>query len=123
MILFRLTFIIAVAILLVGCDASPQVPNTPQKNYPAIIRDSTERREKAEREWRRMLDAYNVQQTPPDLNPISYTPRSLLGVTGGIQMLAVKPEPGTETIALREAMKGFIDRWRELLGADTRQSA
>ncbi len=119
MILFRLIVIIAVAILLVGCDASPQVPNTTQKNYPAIIRDSTERREKAEREWRRMLDAYNVQQTPPDLNPISYTPHSLLGVTGGIQMLTVKPEPGSESIALREAMKGFIDRWRELLGADT----
>jgi hypothetical protein len=118
MILFRLTFIIAVAILLVGCDASPQTPNTTQKNYPAVIRDSTERREKAEREWRRMLDAYSVQQTPPDLNPISYTPRSLLGVPGGIQLLTAKPEPGSESIALREAVKGFIDRWRELLGAD-----
>jgi hypothetical protein len=118
MILFRLTFIIAVATILVGCDASPQTPNTTQKNYPAVIRDSTERRERAEREWRRLLEAYNVQQTPPDLNPISYTPRSLLGVTGGIQLLTVKPEPGSESIALREAVKGFIDRWRELLGAD-----
>jgi hypothetical protein len=119
MILIRLTFFLAIAMFMGGCDAtSPKVPNTPQKNYPAIIKDSTERRAKAEREWRRMLDAYNVPQTPPDLYPIIYTPRSLLGVTGGIQIMAAKPEPGNETIGLREAVKGFIDRWRDLLGAD-----
>ncbi|HEX8184254.1 MAG TPA: hypothetical protein VF747_05870, partial [Blastocatellia bacterium] len=118
MILIRLTFFIAVAILMVACDASPKVPSAPQKNYPAVIRDSTDRRAKAEREWRRMLEAYNVPQTPPDLYPIIYTPRSLLGVTGGIKIMAAKPEPGNETIALREAVKGFIDRWRDMLGAD-----
>jgi len=122
MISFRLTFFIAVAIFvtifMVGCEATPQVPNTTQKNYPAAIKDSTERRAKAEREWRRMLDAYSLQQTPPDLNPISYTPHSLLGVSGGIKILAVQPEPGSELLALREAMKRFIDRWRDLLGAD-----
>jgi hypothetical protein len=118
MILIRLTFFVAIAILLAGCDASPKVPNTPQKNYPAVIRDSTERRAKAEREWRRMLDAYAVPQTPPDLYPIIYTPRSLLGVTGGIKIMAGKPEPGNEAIELREAVKGFIDRWQDLLGAD-----
>ncbi|HVG20736.1 MAG TPA: hypothetical protein VNI02_16930 [Blastocatellia bacterium] len=119
MSLIRATFFIAAAIFLIGCDAaSPKVPNTPQKNYPAVIADSSERRTKAEREWRQMLDAYNVQQTPPDLYPIIYTPRSLLGVTGGIKIMAAKPEPGNETIALREAVKGFIDRWRDLLGAD-----
>lgn len=119
MILIRLTFFITVALFLAGCDtASPKVPTAPQKNYPVIIKDSTDRRAKAEREWRRMLDAYNVPQTPPDLYPIIYTPRSLLGVTGGIKIMAAKPEPGNEIIALREAMKGFIDRWRDLLGAD-----
>jgi hypothetical protein len=118
MILIRLTFFIAVAIFLVGCEDSPKVPNTTQKNYPVIIKDSTDRRAKAEREWRRMLDAYQVQQTPPDLHPIIYTPRSLLGVTGGIKIMAAKPEPGSEVIALREAVKGFVDRWRDLLGAD-----
>ena len=92
---------------MAGCDSSPQTPNTAQKNYPVIIKDSTDRRAKAEREWRRMLDAYSVQQTPPDFYPIFYTPRSLLGVTGGIQILPVKPEPGSEVIALREAMKGL----------------
>jgi hypothetical protein len=58
MSLIRLTFFITVAIFLTGCDAaSPKVPNTPQKNYPAVITDSAERRAKAEREWRQMLDA------------------------------------------------------------------
>ena len=65
-----------------------------------------------------MLDSYGVAQTPPDLYPITNTPRSLLGVSGAIQLLGASPEPGTETFALRQAMKQFIDRWRDLLGAD-----
>jgi hypothetical protein len=65
-----------------------------------------------------MLDSYGVPQTPPDLYPITDTPRSLLGVTGAIKLLNYKPEPGNETLAVREAMKVFIDRWRELLGVD-----
>jgi hypothetical protein len=65
-----------------------------------------------------MLDSYGVAQTPPDLYPITNTPRSLLGVSGGIQLLGATPEPGAETFALRQAMKLFIDRWRDLLGAD-----
>jgi hypothetical protein len=114
----RASFFILVATLLVACDSAPKVPNTTQKNYPVIIRDSADQRAKAEREWRRMLDAYGVAQTPPDLHPIVYTPRSLLGISGGIKLLAAPPEPGNETIALREAMKGFIGRWRELLNAE-----
>jgi hypothetical protein len=104
--------------LLAGSEFAPQVPNLAKQNYPAVIKDSADRRAKAEREWRRMLDSYGVPPTPPDLYPITGTPRSLLGVSGGIKLLATKPEPGTETFALREAMKGFIDRWRELLGVD-----
>jgi hypothetical protein len=65
-----------------------------------------------------MLDAYGIPQTPPDLYPITNTPRSLLGVSNGIKLLAGKPEPGTEQFALREAMRTFIDRWRELLAID-----
>lgn len=114
----RVIFFIMAATLLAACDSSPKVPNTTQKNYPVIIRDSADNRAKAEREWRRMLDAYGVAQTPPDLHPVIYTPRSLLGVTGGIKLLAAAPEPGNETIALREAMKGFLDRWRDLLSAE-----
>ena len=104
--------------MLAGSEASPQAPGPAKQKYPAVISDSTDRRAKAEREWRRMLDAYGVPQTPPDLYPITNTPRSLLGVSNGIQLLAGKPEPGTETFALRQAMKAFIDRWRELLGID-----
>lgn len=65
-----------------------------------------------------MLDSYGVPPTPPDLYPVTSTPRSLLGVSGGIKLLNAKPEPGTETFALRAAMKAFMDRWRELLLAD-----
>jgi hypothetical protein len=117
MSLLRLTFIITV-MLAVGCDRSPQLPNAAKQNYPGLIQDSAERRALAEREWRRMLDAYGVPPTPPDLHPIIYTPRSLLGVTGGIKIMPARPEPGNEVNALREAVKRFIDRWRDLIGAD-----
>jgi hypothetical protein len=114
-----LTIIALTAVLfLTGCEKSPQVPGAAKQNYPAVIRDSADRRAKAERDWRRMLDSYGVPQTPPDLYPITNTPRSLLGVSGGIKVLSFKPEPGNETFALREAMKAFIDRWRDLLGVD-----
>ena len=113
------TIITLISVLsLTGYEGSAQAPGTSKQNYPAVIKDSSDRRAKAEREWRRMLDAYNVPQTPPDLYPITNTPRSLLGVTNGIKLLAAKPEPGTETFALREAMRAFIDRWRELLAID-----
>jgi hypothetical protein len=117
MSLLRLTFFLSV-IFVVGCELSPKLPNTANQNYPVVIMDSPERREKAEREWRRMLDFYKAAQTPPDLYPISYTPRSLLGVKDGIKIMAAAPEPGTEALAQREAVKRFIDQWRELVGAD-----
>lgn len=106
------------ALLLTGWDASSQVLSGVRQNYPAVIKDSADQRAKAEREWRRMLDSYGVPQTPPDFYPVTDTPRSLLGVSGAIKLLNVTPEPGTETFALRQAMKLFIDRWRDLLGAD-----
>ena len=117
MILRTITCLTTV-LLLAGFEVSPQAPSPARQKYPAIINDSTDRRAKAEREWRRMLDSYGVPQTPPDLYPITNTPRSLLGVSNGITLLAAKPEPGTETFAVRQAMKAFIDRWRELLGID-----
>ena len=105
-------------LLLAGFEVSPQLRGAAKQGYPAVIKDSADRRAKAEREWRRMLDAYAVPQTPPDLYPITNTPRSLLGVSNGIKLLAGKPEPGNEQFALREAMRAFIDRWRELLAID-----
>ena len=106
------------ALLLVGFGASAQSPKAVKQNYPAVIKDSADSRAKAEREWRRMLDAYGVPQTPPDFHPITNTPRSLLGVSNGIKLISGKPEPGTEQFALREAVRTFIDRWRELLAVD-----
>src|SRR4030095_3261892 len=117
MTLLTATSLIA-ALLLTGCELSPQVPGANKQNYPAVIKDSADRREKAEREWRRMLDSYGVPPTPPDLYPITGTPRSMLGVSGGIKLLNRQPEPGTEKFAHRASMKAFIDRWRELLLAD-----
>ena len=100
-----------------ACTAQPQTPGPVKQDYPSVIRDAVDRRAKAEREWRRMLDVYKVPQTPPDLYPTIYTPRSLLGISGGIK-LAAQPDPGSEKLGLREAMKGFLDRWRELIGTD-----
>jgi hypothetical protein len=117
MTLLTVTCLIA-TLLPAGRELSPQVPSASKQNYPAVIRDSSDRREKAEREWRRMLDSYAVPPTPPDLYPVTGTPRSLLGVSGGIKLLNATPEPGTEEFALRATMKAFIDRWRELLLAD-----
>ena len=117
MILLRLTLFLP-AIFVVGCELSPKLPTTAKQNYPVVIEDSQQRREKAEREWRRMLDFYKVAEAPPDLYPIIYTPRSLLSVSGGIKIMATAPEPGTEALAQREAVKRFIDQWRELVGAD-----
>jgi len=65
-----------------------------------------------------MLDTYGVVQTPPDLYPITDTPRSLVGVTGGIRILDYKPDTGDESFVLRQAVKVFIDRWRDLLAVD-----
>src|SRR3982074_786629 len=95
------SFLIA-AFLLTGPDILPQTSGKKQ-NYPAMIKDSADLRAKAERDWRRMLYSYGVPQTPPDLYPIIDTPRSLLGVSGGITLLGATPEPGTETFALRQA--------------------
>ena len=88
------------------------------QGYPAVVRDSAERRSRAEREWRRLLSAYNLSQTPPDLYPIIYTPRSLLGISGGVPLTTATPEAGSREAIIREAVKGFIDRWREFLGAE-----
>ena len=87
-------------------------------NYPGIIKEVADRRSQAEREWRRLLDAYRIPQTPPDLHPIIYTPRSLLGVEGGFKILSSKPEAENQEIGYREGARSFIDRWHDLIGAD-----
>jgi len=101
-----------------GCDLAPRVPGVQEKGYPPIIADSPDRRDKAERDWRRLLDTYKLPPTPPDLYPITYTPRSLLGVSGGIKVATPRATAESPNLALREAAKGFIERWRDLIGVD-----
>lgn len=107
--LFFLSFILAYTL---------QAGAAQKQNYPPVIADSNDRRTRAEREWRRMLDFYHVPQTPPDLYPSTYLPRSLLGVPGGLNILTTEPGSSLEDIQVLEAVKGFIDRWRELVGGD-----
>jgi hypothetical protein len=98
-----------------GCEPSPQTPRTPRQDYAGVIQDSQDRRAKAEREWRRMLEAYNAPPAQPDFYQITYTPRSLSSAAGSIQIA----ESGLDKVALRRAAKQFIERWRELIGADS----
>jgi hypothetical protein len=120
MSLLQLT-VVAAAVVSVGClNSSTQIPGPgKEKAYPVTIKESPERRARAEREWRRMLETYNVPQTPPDLHPIIYTPRTLLGVQSGIAIIPERQAGAIEPIALREALKGFFDRWRDLFGASS----
>src|SRR6516162_1721621 len=86
-----------------GCDLAPRVPGSQDKGYPPIITDSTDRRENAEKGWRRLLDTYNLPPTPPDLYPVTYTPRSLLGVSEGIKFVTLTATTESPNLGLREA--------------------
>jgi len=110
--------LVALVAAMFGCDIAPKVPGVQEKGYPPIIADSADRREKAERDWRRLLDTYNLSPTPPDLYPITYTLKSLLGVPGGIKFVTLQAAVESPNLALREAAKGFIERWRDLIGVD-----
>ncbi|MEW6206830.1 MAG: PepSY domain-containing protein [Acidobacteriota bacterium] len=113
MILFRLSFFMTF-ILAFGGDQSSQTPKARQ-NYFAVVKASPERQAKVEREWRRMLEAYNAPPSKPDLHPITCAPRSLAEAAGKIDIISKRTEQDGE---LRSAVKQFIDRWRDLLGAD-----
>jgi hypothetical protein len=65
-----------------------------------------------------MLAVYGAPQTPPDLYPITCTPRSLLGITGGIKLTSEPLPADSDPLALRELIRGFIGRWRDLIGAE-----
>lgn len=116
--ILRIITSLLIAVLSAAPEASPESQNKGKQTYPAIIKDSAEARAKAEREWRRMLRSNGIPPTPPDLYPITNTPRSLLGISGGIPLLSVKPEPGNEPFSRRGAVKTFLDRWRDLIGID-----
>ncbi|HUK90126.1 MAG TPA: hypothetical protein VLZ81_06975 [Blastocatellia bacterium] len=112
---------IAFAIMAAGfaaCSMPGKTPLTAEQTYPVAIKDSAERRDRADKDWKRMLDAYNLPQTAPDLYPITYTPKSLPGGNGGIKVMTAKAAQETQESALREAAKGFIKRWQVLTEAD-----
>lgn len=110
--------LLAGVVLTAACELSPQIPSRTRQEYPVLIRDSAERRAKAEREWKRLLDVYKIPQTSADFYPVILTPRSLAGVRDGIKLIAGTAGPSTDQTAVREAVRTFIDRWRDLLGGD-----
>jgi hypothetical protein len=116
MILLHLSFFIALSFANGG---EQQTPKAGRQDYATAIKESQERRAKAEREWRRLLEAYDAPLSQSDLYPITCMPRSLAGAAAKIQITSSPIEPGSEKTALRVAVKQFIDRWRELIGADT----
>jgi hypothetical protein len=101
-------------ILATACGVLAQARGRTE-GYPGVIQDAGERRAKAEREWKRLIEVYQLPQAAPDLHPIIYTPRSL---PGAIKLMEARPQPGSEEIELREGVRAFIDRWRELLGTE-----
>lgn len=113
----RLALLVVVA-ASAGCNMSGKVPGTPEQSYPVLIQDSPERRERADKDWDRMLDAYDLPHSQPDLYPITYAPKSLPAAKGGIKIMAAKAPKETQESALREAAKSFIIRWKELTDAD-----
>ena len=115
---WRAIGLVVVGAATLGCDLAPKTPGAQDKGYPVIIADSAERRDAAERAWRRLLDTYNLPPTPPDLYPITYTPRSLLGVSNGVKFVTLQATTESPNLTLREAAKGFIERWRDLVGVD-----
>ena len=115
---YTLLILIALASFVAGCAPSAQTPNGQAKSYPATIQPSPERQEQAEREWRRLLELQSLPATPPDLDPITHTPRSLSSLPNGIKITTAPVPAGSESIAVREAARRFLDRWRELLRAD-----
>lgn len=88
------------------------------KGYPVKITASQQRTAEAEREWTRLLDTFGLKYVQPDFYPLTQTLRSLSSLQGGLKILTIKPQPKDEIVAIREAAKRFIDKWRDLLKAN-----
>ena len=101
-----------------GCSPSTKVAGNGGPAYPIAIKDSTERRDHAERDWKRLLDAYGVPQTDPDLYPVTWAPKSLSAIQNGIKIMTSKAAKETQASALREAAKSFVQRWHDLTVAE-----
>jgi hypothetical protein len=99
-----------------GCDGSPKVPEPPKQTF-GIVKPDAERCDRIKREWQRFQEAYALTASEASLHPITCMPQSLGAASGQIQIVASpsQQEPLAET--MRFAVKSFIDRWRELIGA------
>jgi len=93
-------------------------PPAKSKNYPVTVTATPQRATEADQEWTRLLDTFGLKSVKSDLYPVTQAPRSLSSIQGGIKILTVKPQPKDEEVAVREAAKRFIDRWRTLLQAN-----
>lgn len=116
----KVWYLLLACLLVAGCAPSPQTPNGKPKSYPPVIEPSPERQEQVEREWRRLLELQSLAPTPPDVDPFTQTLRSLAGVADiKVAMTTATPagNGNNEAIAIREAARRFLDRWRDLLRA------
>ncbi len=110
---------ILLSFALAGAGLAQSSKSAKAKNYPVVIKASPQRLSQVERDWQRLLETYKVKETQPEFYPIIYTPRSFSQVQGAIKLLETTPQPQTDmTIAIREAAKRFVERWRDLLGAE-----
>jgi len=104
----RSILLIMAATLLAACNSGAE---SAEHNAEKLSRDHSRFRRQPRQGRTRMASPARCLRRAtdaPDLHPVIYTPRSLLGVSGGIKLLAAPPERGSETIALREAMKTFL---------------
>lgn len=109
----------AFLLFAIGCAPSTQLPNKEKpKKYPTLIEVSTPRQTLAAQEWRRLLETYGAPSVPADFYPVTFTPRSLQGIEGGIKIMTTAIQPNSEEVTIREAARKFIDRWRDLLNLD-----
>ncbi len=102
---------------LVNTGFAPLSNGIVQTQNFATFKASNERRERAEREWKRLLESYNLPDTPPDFYPITHTVRSLGPAANQIQIIPPSENPSPPAEAVRIGVKLFLERWRELLGA------
>jgi hypothetical protein len=119
MTLSRPLLAILISFALACAGFAQSAKSAKPKNYPAIIKASPQRLSQVERDWQRLLEVYKVKESQPEFYSITYTPRSFLNLQGAIKLLETVPQPQTDvTIAIREAAKRFIERWRDLLSAE-----
>jgi hypothetical protein len=86
-------------------------------NYPPTIVESSEHREAMRAEWMRLFEAYGVpaeRRKVPDLQPITHTPQSILGI-GPLRIVAANGGQLDEE-RLRVLLREFIAKNAQAFG-------